>query len=83
MTPVAIPQTDESTKTAEELKKLQVNDDAEKKEAVEEDDDDDDEDDENAQAGANGGKCLGWLDESQLMCRWQRAKRRKRRRRVR
>lgn len=58
MTPVAIPQADESTKTAEELKKLQLNDEGEKKEAVEEDEDDDDEDDENAQAGANGGELV-------------------------
>lgn len=55
MTPVAVPQADESTKSAEELKKLQLNDDGEKREAVEEDDDDEDDEDDNAQAGGNGG----------------------------
>lgn len=56
MTPVAIPQADVSTRSAEELKKLQLNDDGEKKEAVEEDDDDEDEEDDNTQAGGNGGE---------------------------
>jgi hypothetical protein len=65
MTPVAIPQADDITKTAEELKKLK--DDGEKKEALEEDDDDDEEDDENAQAGGIGGEYLGWSDELPLI----------------
>jgi hypothetical protein len=44
----------EDAMPAEELKKLQLNGDGDKKEPVEEDEDDEDEEDENPQAG-NGG----------------------------
>lgn len=55
MTAEAIPKTDDSAMPAEELKKLQLNGDGDKKESVEEDEDDDDEEDENPQA-VNGGE---------------------------
>jgi hypothetical protein len=54
MTSAATQTGDESAMSVEELKKLQLNGDGDKKESVEEDEDEDDEDEENPQA-VNGG----------------------------
>jgi hypothetical protein len=55
MTADAMPKAGESAMPAEELKKLQLNGDGDKKESVEEDEEDDDDEDENHQA-VNGGE---------------------------